>query len=166
MLAIAAAIVFGLGLLLDLIGTSIAGISGTTFLLLGLLLLALHQAGIGTQAPRGAGTGAAPGADRPRRRRPRTTPMKRSALHTDGAPFTVGHPRDEAYPKGPVHTRRSAIHTDGAPSVVGHLGDEAYSEEPVQTLKNIVMNVPDAPVSKVMSELTIRATHNPMPLVA
>jgi hypothetical protein len=48
MLAIAAAIVFGLGLLLDLIGTSIPGISGTTFLLLGLLLLALHQAGIGT----------------------------------------------------------------------------------------------------------------------
>jgi hypothetical protein len=51
MLAIAAAIVFGLGLLLDLIGTSIAGISSTTFLLLGLLLLALHQAGIGTAGP-------------------------------------------------------------------------------------------------------------------
>jgi hypothetical protein len=49
MLAIAAAIVFGLGLLLDLIGTSLgAGINGTTFMLLGLLLLALHQAGVGT----------------------------------------------------------------------------------------------------------------------
>jgi hypothetical protein len=49
MLAIAAAIVFGLGLLLDLLGASIGGgISGMTFLLLGLLLLALHQAGVGT----------------------------------------------------------------------------------------------------------------------
>jgi hypothetical protein len=51
MLAIVAAIVFGLGLLLDLIGAGIPGVSGTTFLLLGLLLLALHQAGIGTAGP-------------------------------------------------------------------------------------------------------------------
>ncbi|WP_336205012.1 hypothetical protein [Nonomuraea sp. LPB2021202275-12-8] len=49
MLAIVAAIVFGLGFLLDLLDTQIAGsISGTTFMLLGLTLLALHQAGIGT----------------------------------------------------------------------------------------------------------------------
>ncbi|GAA5070681.1 hypothetical protein HNP84_001601 [Thermocatellispora tengchongensis] len=49
MLAIVAAIIFGLGLLLDLLGASLgAGITGTTFLLLGLLLLALHQAGVGT----------------------------------------------------------------------------------------------------------------------
>ncbi|MDF5755860.1 hypothetical protein [Spongiactinospora sp. TRM90649] len=48
MLAIAAAIVFGLGLLLDLLGTSLgSGIGATTFMLLGLLLLALHQAGVG-----------------------------------------------------------------------------------------------------------------------
>ncbi|MET8003388.1 hypothetical protein [Nonomuraea glycinis] len=49
MLAIVAAIIFGLGFLLDLLDTQIAGsISGTTFMLLGLTLLALHQAGIGT----------------------------------------------------------------------------------------------------------------------
>ncbi|WP_433256044.1 hypothetical protein ACQPYK_16175 [Streptosporangium sp. CA-135522] len=53
MLAIAAAVVFGLGFLLDLINTRIGGISGTTFLLLGLLLLALHQAGVGTAGVRG-----------------------------------------------------------------------------------------------------------------
>lgn len=56
MLAIAAAVVFGLGLLLDLINTRIGGITGTTFLLLGLLLLALHQAGVGTAGVR-SGTG-------------------------------------------------------------------------------------------------------------
>jgi hypothetical protein len=56
MLAIAAAIVFGLGLLLDLIGARLgAGITGTTFILLGLLLLALHQAGVGTTGWRGGG---------------------------------------------------------------------------------------------------------------
>ncbi|MBG0817544.1 hypothetical protein [Planomonospora sp. ID82291] len=56
MLAIAAAIVFGLGLLLDLIGVRLgAGITGTTFILLGLLLLALHQAGVGTAGLRGGG---------------------------------------------------------------------------------------------------------------
>lgn len=126
MLAIAAAIVFGLGLLLDLIGTSIAGISGTTFLLLGLLLLALHQAGIGTAGATRSGTGAAPGADRPRRRQTKNNPMKRSAIHTDGAPFTIGHPGGEAYPKGPVRTRGSAVHTDGAPSVVGRLMGGMY----------------------------------------
>ncbi|MBT2232887.1 hypothetical protein [Nonomuraea sp. NEAU-A123] len=49
MLAIVAAIIFGLGFLLDLLNVSIgSGISGTTFMLLGLTLLALHQAGIGT----------------------------------------------------------------------------------------------------------------------
>jgi hypothetical protein len=54
MLAIAAAIVFGLGLLLDLLDTSLGGgITGSTFLLLGLLLLALHQAGIGAAGWRG-----------------------------------------------------------------------------------------------------------------
>ncbi|GAA3445973.1 hypothetical protein [Planomonospora venezuelensis] len=54
MLAIAAAIVFGLGLLLDLLDASLgAGVSATTFLLLGLLLLALHQAGVGTAGWRG-----------------------------------------------------------------------------------------------------------------
>ncbi|MEU7985218.1 hypothetical protein AB0B56_10170 [Streptosporangium canum] len=57
MLAIAAAVVFGLGLLLDLINTRIGGISGTTFLLLGLLLLALHQAGVGTAGVRSGGGG-------------------------------------------------------------------------------------------------------------
>jgi hypothetical protein len=49
MLAIVAAIIFGLGFLLDLLNVSIgSGISGTTFMLLGLCLLALHQAGVGT----------------------------------------------------------------------------------------------------------------------
>jgi hypothetical protein len=49
MLAIVAAIVFGLGFLLDLVNTRIpGGISGMTFMLLGLTLLALHQAGVGT----------------------------------------------------------------------------------------------------------------------
>ncbi|MEU4550237.1 hypothetical protein [Nonomuraea dietziae] len=48
MLAIVAAIIFGLGFLLDLLNTRIAGISGMAFALLGLCLLALHQAGIGT----------------------------------------------------------------------------------------------------------------------
>ncbi|MEU4224143.1 hypothetical protein AB0F17_07605 [Nonomuraea sp. NPDC026600] len=49
MLAIVAAIIFGLGFLLDLLNVRIgSGISGTTFMLLGLTLLALHQAGIGT----------------------------------------------------------------------------------------------------------------------
>ncbi|MBB4919335.1 hypothetical protein ACFY19_01045 [Streptosporangium saharense] len=56
MLAIAAAVVFGLGLLLDLINTRIGGITGTTFILGGLLLLALHQAGVGTAGVR-SGTG-------------------------------------------------------------------------------------------------------------
>ncbi|WP_049576364.1 hypothetical protein [Nonomuraea sp. SBT364] len=56
MLAIVAAIVFGLGFLLDLLDTQIAGgISGTTFMLLGLTLLALHQAGIGTASVKSYG---------------------------------------------------------------------------------------------------------------
>jgi len=58
MLAIAAAVVFGLGFLLDLINTSLGPISGTGFLLLGLVFLALHQAGIGSAGPRtGVGGG-------------------------------------------------------------------------------------------------------------
>ncbi|MCF6472891.1 hypothetical protein FAF44_31535 [Nonomuraea sp. MG754425] len=49
MLAIIAAIVFGLGFLLDLVNARIpGGFSGMTFVLLGLTLLALHQAGVGT----------------------------------------------------------------------------------------------------------------------
>ncbi|MEW9533635.1 hypothetical protein [Microbispora sp. NPDC049125] len=47
MLAIAAAIVFGIAFLLDLLNASI-GISLTALIALGLCLLALHQAGIGT----------------------------------------------------------------------------------------------------------------------
>ncbi|MEO3884721.1 hypothetical protein [Nonomuraea sp. B5E05] len=57
MLAIVAAIVFGLGLLLDLLGVNIpGGVSGMTFVLLGLTLLALHQAGIGTASVRSSGS--------------------------------------------------------------------------------------------------------------
>ncbi|WP_329093575.1 MULTISPECIES: hypothetical protein [unclassified Streptosporangium] len=52
MLAIAAAVVFGLGFLLDLINTRLGPLTGTGFLLLGLLLLALHQAGVGSAGPR------------------------------------------------------------------------------------------------------------------
>ncbi|MEV0820589.1 hypothetical protein [Nonomuraea rubra] len=49
MLAVIAAIIFGLGFLLDLVGATIpGGFSGMTFVLLGLTLLALHQAGVGT----------------------------------------------------------------------------------------------------------------------
>ncbi|HLU72897.1 MAG TPA: hypothetical protein VKZ82_11980 [Nonomuraea sp.] len=49
MLAIVAAIVFGLGFLLELLDAQIAGnISGMAFVLLGLALLALHQGGVGT----------------------------------------------------------------------------------------------------------------------
>lgn len=56
MLAIVSAIIFGLGFLLDLLNTRIAGgISGTTFMLLGLTLLALHQAGVGTAGVRTGG---------------------------------------------------------------------------------------------------------------
>ncbi|PZG29297.1 hypothetical protein C1I98_32270 [Spongiactinospora gelatinilytica] len=56
MLAVVAAIVFGLGLLLDLVGVELgAGINATTFMLLGLLLLALHQAGVGTAGIRSSG---------------------------------------------------------------------------------------------------------------
>ncbi|MGI5270958.1 hypothetical protein ACQEUU_17515 [Nonomuraea sp. CA-218870] len=58
MLAIVSAIVFGLGFLLDLLDARIAGnISGTTFMLLGLTLLALHQAGIGTASVKSYGGG-------------------------------------------------------------------------------------------------------------
>ncbi|MFI6598456.1 hypothetical protein ACIBHX_19535 [Nonomuraea sp. NPDC050536] len=56
MLAVVAAIIFGLGFLLDLVNVRIpGGISGMTLVLLGLTLLALHQAGIGTASFRGSG---------------------------------------------------------------------------------------------------------------
>lgn len=48
MLAIIAAVIFGLGLLLDLLNIALGGINSMIFVLLGLCLLALHQAGIGT----------------------------------------------------------------------------------------------------------------------
>jgi hypothetical protein len=49
MLAIVAAIIFGLALVLDLADVSLGGpISGWTLPLAGLIALALHQAGIGT----------------------------------------------------------------------------------------------------------------------
>ncbi|MDH2428464.1 hypothetical protein [Sphaerisporangium sp. TRM90804] len=47
MLAIVAAIIFGIAFLLDLLNASI-GISITALVALGLCLLALHQAGVGT----------------------------------------------------------------------------------------------------------------------
>ncbi len=47
MLAIAAAVVFGLAFLLNLLGSHLQHFSSTTFILLGLLLLALHFAGVG-----------------------------------------------------------------------------------------------------------------------
>jgi hypothetical protein len=59
MLAIIAAIVFAFALLLDLFNTNLGApdlLSPTTLLLLGLLLLSLYLAGIGS-GPRGAGTG-------------------------------------------------------------------------------------------------------------
>ncbi|WP_281286977.1 hypothetical protein [Nonomuraea turkmeniaca] len=40
------------GLLLNLLNVTIASIGATAFVLLGLCLLALHQAGIGTTGPR------------------------------------------------------------------------------------------------------------------
>ncbi|MEV0228714.1 MULTISPECIES: hypothetical protein [unclassified Nonomuraea] len=53
MLAVVAAIIFGLGFLLDLVNVRIpGGFSGMTFALLGLTLLALHQAGVGTASIR------------------------------------------------------------------------------------------------------------------
>ncbi|MEV0585313.1 hypothetical protein [Nonomuraea sp. NPDC050310] len=56
MLAIVSAIIFGLGFLLQLVDAGI-GISGTTIMLLGLCLLALHQAGIGTASFRSSYSG-------------------------------------------------------------------------------------------------------------
>jgi hypothetical protein len=59
MLAIAAAIVFGFALLLDFLDTDLGApdlFNPMTLLLLGLLLLALYLAGIGS-GPRTAGTG-------------------------------------------------------------------------------------------------------------
>jgi hypothetical protein len=47
MLAIVAAIVFGIAFLVSLLGAAI-GISTTALIALGLCLLALHQGGIGT----------------------------------------------------------------------------------------------------------------------
>jgi hypothetical protein len=60
MLAIAAAIVFGFALLLDLFDTTLGApdlFNPMTLLLVGMLLLALYLAGIGS-GPRTAGTGA------------------------------------------------------------------------------------------------------------
>jgi hypothetical protein len=47
MLAIVAAVVFGIAFLLALLGASI-GVSTTALIALGLCLLALHQGGVGT----------------------------------------------------------------------------------------------------------------------
>jgi hypothetical protein len=47
MLAIAAAVVFALAFLLNLLGSHLDHFSSTTFILLGLLLLSLHFAGVG-----------------------------------------------------------------------------------------------------------------------
>jgi hypothetical protein len=60
MLAIAAAIVFGFALLLDLFDTDLGApdlFNPMTLLLIGMLLLALYLAGFGS-GPRTAGTGA------------------------------------------------------------------------------------------------------------
>lgn len=59
MLAIAAAIVFGFALLLDLFNTTLGArdlFNWNTLVLIGLLLLALYLAGVG-RGPRGAGGG-------------------------------------------------------------------------------------------------------------
>jgi len=60
MLAIAAAVVFALALLIDLLNTNFGApdlFNWNTLVLIGLFLLALYLAGIGT-GPRGAGIGA------------------------------------------------------------------------------------------------------------
>ena len=60
MLAIAAAVVFGFMLLLDLLDTNLSApdlFNVPTMLLLGLLLLALYFAGVGSGPRAGAGTG-------------------------------------------------------------------------------------------------------------
>ncbi|MER5336203.1 hypothetical protein ACIBTZ_19845 [Micromonospora sp. NPDC049460] len=59
MLAILAAIVFGFALLLDLFDTNLGApdlLNPSTLLMLGLLLLSLYLAGVGS-APRGGGGG-------------------------------------------------------------------------------------------------------------
>ncbi|HEX7747097.1 MAG TPA: hypothetical protein VF462_17765 [Micromonosporaceae bacterium] len=59
MLAIIAAIVFGFALLIDLLNTNFGApdlFNATTLMLIGLLLLSLYLAGIGS-GPRGTGTG-------------------------------------------------------------------------------------------------------------
>ncbi|WP_067546115.1 hypothetical protein [Nocardia crassostreae] len=48
MMAIAAAVAFGLALLLDLTNGSVGNLAEGTFVILGLLLLALHFAGVGS----------------------------------------------------------------------------------------------------------------------
>ncbi|MGA6204307.1 hypothetical protein ACPESR_06070 [Nocardia testacea] len=56
MLAIAAAVAFGLALLFDLTDAALGeSITGATFVTLGLLLVALHLAGFGTGARAGTG---------------------------------------------------------------------------------------------------------------
>jgi hypothetical protein len=48
MLAIVAAVLFGLAVLFDLTGVALGNINTTTLLLLGLLCLSLHLAGVAT----------------------------------------------------------------------------------------------------------------------
>jgi hypothetical protein len=60
MLAVAAAIVFGFALLLDLFNTNLGFpdlFSWQTIMLIGLLLLSLYLAGVGTGPRAGAGSG-------------------------------------------------------------------------------------------------------------
>jgi hypothetical protein len=57
-LAVIAAVIFGLGLLLDLANVSLGNtITTTTLLLAGLVCLALHLAGVGGPAPALTGGG-------------------------------------------------------------------------------------------------------------
>jgi hypothetical protein len=57
-LAVIAAVIFGLALLLDLVNVSLGNtITTTTLLLAGLLCLALHLAGVGGPAPALTGGG-------------------------------------------------------------------------------------------------------------
>ena len=60
MLAFAAAVSFGLALLLDLIDETLGTVNDHTLITLGLLLTALHLAGVGTGARVGGGRGRRP----------------------------------------------------------------------------------------------------------
>lgn len=55
MVAIAAAVLFGLALILELVGSSIPVLTPTVLTTAGLLCVALHLAGIGTSRPARAG---------------------------------------------------------------------------------------------------------------